>query len=434
MKPTVRRLARDALVRIEAGAYSHLALPAMLRESHLSARDRAQVTDLVYRTLRGQRRLDDLIARVSKRRVVRMDPPVRAALRLGAQQLLSGVPPHAAVGETVAAAPARAQGFVNGVLRALTRLGPPWPEPESEAVALSYPDWLAERLRSDLGPEAARATMLAGNEPGALTLRPNPRRTEVDALESALREAGAEVERGRLVPTALVVRGGGDPAQLLPVADGRATPQDQGSQAVLAFLDPQPGDRVLDIATAPGGKATGIAERIGDDGRVLALDLNPGRLGLVARATSRLGFDTVDLVVADGRCLAVPDGVFDRVLLDAPCSGLGVLARRAEARWRLEPEAIPQLAELQLELLEEAARAVRPGGILVYSVCTLTAEETREVVEQAMAKLPEFSPIPPPGAPWEPSSAGALLLPQAAGTDGMFVAGFRRASRRTAAG
>ncbi|HEU5301456.1 MAG TPA: 16S rRNA (cytosine(967)-C(5))-methyltransferase RsmB [Acidimicrobiia bacterium] len=428
MKPTVRRLARDALVRIEGGAYSHLALPAMLRESHLSARDRAQVTDLVYRTLRGQRRLDDLIGRASTRRIARMDPPVRAALRLGAHQLLSGVPPHAAVGETVSAAPARAQGFVNGVLRALTRLGPPWPEPESEAVALSYPDWLADRLRADLGPERATAVMVAGNEPGALTLRPNPGRTEVDALEAALREAGAEVERGRLVPSALVVRGGGDPARLLPVADGRATPQDQGSQAVVAYLDPQPGDRVLDIAAAPGGKATGIAERVGREGRVLALDRNAGRLGLVGRASSRLGLDTVDLLVADGRHLPVDGAAFDRVLLDAPCSGMGVLARRAESRWRLEPDSISELAGLQRDLLLEAARAVRPGGVLVYSVCTLTAEETRAVVDATVARRPDLVPMAPPAPPWEPSGSGALLLPQAAGTDGMYVAGLRRAA------
>jgi len=428
VKTSVRRVARDALVRVEAGAYSHLALPAMLRDSHLSARDRAQVTDLVYRTLRGQRRLDDLIARASRRRIARMDPPVRAALRLGAHQLLSGVPPHAAVGETVAVAPARAQGFVNGVLRALTRLGPPWPEPDEEAVALSYPDWLAERLRADLGAEDARAVMVAGNEPGALTLRPNPRRTEVDALEAALREGGADVERGRLVPSALIVRGGGDPAQLLPVADGRATPQDQGSQAVVAYLDPQPGERVLDIAAAPGGKATGIAERVGDDGRVLALDIDPGRLGLVERATTRLGLTTVDAVVADGRRLPVRDGAFDRVLLDAPCSGLGVLARRAEARWRIDPDVIPELAELQHELLLEAARALRPGGVLVYSVCTLTRDETRGVVERALAALPELSTMVPPGAPWVGSGAGGILLPQVAGTDGMYVAGFRRSA------
>jgi 16S rRNA (cytosine967-C5)-methyltransferase len=268
--------------------------------------------------------------------------------------------------------------------------------------------------------------MVAGNEPGALTLRPNPRRTEVDELEATLREAGADVERGRLVPSALVVRGGGDPMRMLPVADGRATPQDQGSQAVVVFLDPQPGERVLDIAAAPGGKATGIAERVGDSGRVLALDVNAGRLGLVGRACVRTGLDAVDLVVADGRHLPVRDAAFDRVLLDAPCSGMGVLARRAEARWRLEPDAIAELAALQLDLLLEAARAVRPGGVLVYSVCTLTAEETRGVVDAAIERAPVLAPMAPPPAPWERSGAGALLLPQAAGTDGMYVAGLRR--------
>lgn len=420
-------VARDALVKVEGGAFSHIAVPAMLRGSGLAPRERAQVTDLVYSTLRAQRRLDDLVGRASKRRIARLDPPVRAVLRLGAQQLISGVPPHAAVSEAVAAAPLRARGYVNGVLRTLSRLGPPWPEPESEAVALSYPDWMVDRLRAELGPEDARAVLAAGNERGVLTLRPNPTRTTADALEAELRAAGAQVSRGRLVPDALLVRGAGDPVTLPAVAKGRATPQDQGSQAIVAYLAPEPGERVLDVAAAPGGKATDIAERVGREGRVLAADSRVGRLRLVGVAARRLGLGTVDLVVADGRRTPVRDGSCDRVLLDAPCSGLGVLRRRPEARWRVDPDAIVGLADVQVELLVAAARAVRPGGVLVYAVCTLTAAETSGVASRALEVLDGFTALDPPGLPWRPWGAGALLLPSAAGTDGMFVVGLRRA-------
>ncbi len=354
-------------------------------------------------------------------------------LRLGAQQLVSGVPAHAAVGETVNAAPTRARGYVNGVLRSLTRLGPPWPEPESEAVALSYPDWLVERLTDDLGAEDARAALVAGNERGALTLRPNRRKTDATTLEAELVSGGAQVQRGTLVADALIVRAAGDPATLPAVAKGRATPQDQGSQAVVACLDPQPGDRVLDVAAAPGGKATAVAELVGSKGRVLAADTQSGRLGLVGRAARRLKLSTVDLLVADGRHPPLRDSSCDRVLVDAPCSGLGVLRRRPEARWRIDPETIPVLADLQVELLLAAAPVVRPGGVLVYAVCTLTRAETSAVAERVLDRLDGFAVLDPPGAPWRPWGAGALLLPSTAGTDGMFVLKLHRVGLRGSA-
>jgi 16S rRNA (cytosine967-C5)-methyltransferase len=239
---------------------------------------------------------------------------------------------------------------------------------------------------------------------------------------------GAQITRGHLVPDALLVRGAGDPATLPAVAKGRATPQDQGSQAIVAYLAPAVGDRILDVAAAPGGKATDIAERVGRDGRVLAADSQAGRLRLVGVAARRLRLQNVDLVVADGHDLPVRDAGFDRVLVDAPCSGLGVLRRRPEARWRIDPEVIPTLADLQVELLVAAARAVRPGGVLVYAVCTLTVAETSEVASRALEALADFTAMDPPAAPWRPWGAGALLLPSDAGTDGMFVLGLRRAA------
>lgn len=427
---TSREIALNALVRVDDGAYSNLLLPAMLRESALDDRDRAFTTDLVYGTLREQRALDYFLAQLSDRALEALDTPVRAALRLGAYQLMHGVPAHAAVRETVEVAPERARGYVNAVLRTLARLGPPWPWPDGDevealAVRLSYPDWIVERLVADLGVEDARATMAVGNEPAAVALRVNPEMATPEAVARELRAGGVDVARGALVDDALLVRGTGDPARLGPVAEGRATPQDEASQAVVAILDPQPGETVFDVAAAPGGKATDIGERVGEDGRVLAVDIQPGRIRLVAAAARRLGLQSVLRVVADGRALPAPPASADRVLVDAPCSGLGVLRRRPEARWRIGPDQVAPLAELQRELLRAAAEVVRPGGVVVYSVCTLTHEETSGV-DWAARELPGLEAEPPPGPPWRPRGRGALLLPHDAHTDGMFVLRLRR--------
>jgi 16S rRNA (cytosine967-C5)-methyltransferase len=421
---SARLLALDALVRIEGGAFAHIVVPEMLRSSTLPDRDRAFATDLVYGTVRAQRRLDDLIARVSNRPVRRLDRPVRAALRLGAYQLVHDVPAHAAVAETVDALGARsprARGFTNGVLRGITRLGPPWPGPDDVAVALSYPDWLVARLTADLGADDASGALAAMNEPAAVTLRPNPRQVTADALEAELRSLAVEVERGALVPDALVVRGIGDPAQLAAVREGRATPQDQASQAVAALVDAHPGHRVVDVAAAPGGKATALGERAAGRGTVLALDVDAGRTRLIARAAQRLALPSLHTVVADARRTPILAGSADRVLVDAPCSGLGVLRRRADARWRITPGAVDDLVVLQREMLAAAAALVRAGGVLVYSVCTLTAAETEGIDEWSAGALPDFAALAPPAVPWRPVGRGARLLPQAAGTDGMYV-------------
>ncbi len=421
--PDARALAIDLLVRIEDGAFTHVLVPDRLRHSGLAARDRSFVTFLVYGTVREQRRLDALLSPRCRQPVDRLEAPVRAALRLGAFQLVHGIAPHAAVGETVSAAPERARGLVNAVLRKVAEAGPPFPEPVSRGVRWSYPDWIVDEIAATLPPERVEAVLAMGNEPAAMTLRPNRRVTDAATLTGELTAAGVEVESGALIPDSLVVRGMGDPAALPAVAEGRATPQDQGSQAIVDVLDPQPGERILDLAAAPGGKATAIAER---GARVVATDVHAGRLGLVATAATRLGCTDLTVAVADGRALPFADGTFDRVLLDAPCSGLGVLRRRPEARWRIDRAAVDDLARLQRELLTEAARAVAPGGRLVYSVCTVTRAETTAVTGWALRSLEGFVPVPPPGDPWEPRGPGAVLWPDRAGTDGMFVLVLRR--------
>jgi 16S rRNA (cytosine967-C5)-methyltransferase len=426
---TSRLLALDALVRIEDGAFAHVVVPAMLAQSDLADRDRAFATELVYGSVRAQRRLDDLLAQVVKRPLRRLDPPVRAGLRLGAYQLLHGTPPHAAVASTVDAVGARSprsRGFVNANLRALTRLPQPFPVPADDAVALSYPDWLVDLLGDELGSDTARAALVAMNEPAAVTLRPDPRQITAAALADELRSAGIEVTAGALVPDALVVRGIGDPARLPAVREGRATPQDQGSQAVVAVLAPAPGERVADVAAAPGGKASAIAERVGASGAVAALDVDAGRVRMIDGVRHRIGLPHLFPLVGDGRRPPLREGCFDRVLLDAPCTGIGVLRRRPDARWRLAPAGVAELAALQRDLLAAAAPLVRPGGTLLYSVCTLTRAETVGIDDWALTALPGFTARPRPGAPWIPHGRGALLLPQAAGTDGMFVLALQR--------
>lgn len=430
-----RAVALEALVRVEQGGYANLALPAMLRRAApLDRRARAQATDLVYGTLRRQRSLDHLLGLVLDRPLHRLEPRVRAALRLGTYQLLDGTAAHAAVGETVSSvgAGARTRGFLNAVLRAVAGLGPPWPWPAGDdttsfAIRASMPDWIVARLEADLGRDDARVALAAANDPAVLTLRPNPLRTEPAALARELAVAGAQVESGSLAPGSLLVRGAGDPAGLPAVAEGRATPQDQASQAVAVLVAAAPGESVLEVGAAPGGKATALAEAMGDRGRVVALDVHARRSGLVAAAGARLGLRTVSAVVGDGRRIPAADGTFDRVLVDAPCSGLGVLRRRPEARWRITAAAVDELATLQRALVAAAAEVLRPGGRLVYSVCTLTRAETVDVDEWLAATRPDLVPRDPPGAPWTPIGRGARLLPQAAGTDGMHVLALERA-------
>ena len=432
---TSRRVALEALLRIDDGGYAHILVPQLLRQRHLSSRDRALVTDLVYGSVRMRALLDHLIAPVTTRPIEKLDPPVRAALRLGAYQLLIGIPAHAAVGETVGVVDARARGFVNGVLRGIARGGPPWKVPEGDdvhslSIRLSHPTWVVQALVDEFGIDDAKATLTVDNEAPPVTLRVNTLRTTHDDAVTELRAAGLEVEPGTLVPDALIVRHSGDLAALPAIADGRVTPQDQTSQAIIAALDPQPGDRLLDLASAPGGKATAAAERMRGEGLVVASDLHPGRVRTVARAAARLGFEhVVQPIVADARRPGVRDDAFDRVLLDAPCSGLGVLRRRPDARWRVQPEDVRDLAALQRELLVAAARAVKPGGRLVYAVCTLTHDETIAIDEWAAEHLPHLVAQASPSAPWRPHGRGAILLPSDARTDGMFVAVYERRDR-----
>ncbi len=435
-----RATALRALLEVEEGGWAHVVTPHVLRTSGLADRDRAFVTELVGGTLRWRRLLDARLGELSTRPLATLDAPVRNALRLGAYQLRIGVAAHAAVGATVAALPrtsARARGYVNAVLRRLAASGADWPLPAGDddtsvGIRTSHPDWIVAVFREVLGHEAADAVLALDNMPPPMTLRPNPRAVNAAALREELEAHGANVEAGALVGTALRVRGTGDPAVLPAVHEGRATPQDEASQAVAALVEATGAARVLDVAAAPGGKATAMAERLDDGGIVVATDLAPGRLALVDAASRRLRLTNLASVVADGRARPTRPASFDHVLVDAPCSGLGVLRRRADARWRASPDDVPRLAALQQALLDEAADAVRVGGTLVYAVCTLTAAETVGVDAWLERARPDLVAVDQPPPPWRMHGRGALLPPTARDTDGMFVAVYRRVATRAA--
>jgi 16S rRNA (cytosine967-C5)-methyltransferase len=365
-KPDARRLAVEALVRIERdGAYANLVLPGMLERSGLPDRDRAFATELVYGTTRHLRACDWFVDRFA---LGDLDPTVRAALRVGTYQLrFLGTPPHAGVSATVDTVPRRARGLVNAVLRKVAAADDSWP---SDAVRLSYPDWVVARLTEDLGAERAEAALTSMNGAATVTER----------------------------------------------ADGYT--QDLASQWVAEAVDAADGERVLDLCAAPGGKATLMAA---SGATVVAADSRVARAGLVVGNAERVGLARGELpvLVADGTRPPFGDASFDRVLVDAPCSGLGSLRRRPDARWRLDAHAPERLATLQAALLDAAAPLVRAGGTLVYSVCTLSVVETTAVADDFTDAHPGWEAVAGLDEPWEPWGSGSLLLPQSAGTDGM---------------
>lgn len=362
-----RRAAHAVVLRtLAGGAFTDRALHG--EAAGLDPRDRALAKQLAFGTVQRRRTLDFVIAAHADRE---LDPPVRAALQLGLFQLLylDGVADHAAIGEAVELAkPSPGHRLVNAVLRKVQREGVELPADDTShgaAIRHSHPDWLAELWWSWLGADEARALMAANNEPAELALRVN---RLVDFDLSAIpgdRRRDAIVLTGRFDALA-------DPGY----AAGAFTPQSRASQLVSEVLDPQPGERVLDLCAAPGGKTTDIAARMGAAGEVVAVERHEQRARALAQTCLRMGATNVEVVCADARAYDGAGG-FDRVLLDAPCSGLGTLRSHPDIRWRATPEGIERLAALQDELLVAARAALAPGGRLVYSVCTLSPSEER---------------------------------------------------------
>lgn len=374
-----RKIALEVLARVDDGAYANLALAELLNEldrtNSVDDRDKALATEFVYGTVRMRRACDWLV-----QRFVQRDPDEETlrVLHLGAYQIrFTRVPSHAAVRETVAHAPEWSQGFANAVLR---KVAAEYEAEESQplvwpdlATELSYPDWIVRTLTESLGAERAEAAMRSMNEPAITNVRD----------------------------------------------DGYV--QDPASEAVAAFVGVRPGDWVLDLCAAPGGKATALAAA---GARVTAVELHEHRAQLIRQNIGRLGYRSdVEVIVGDARELDLDSRKYDAVLVDAPCSGLGSLRRRPDARWRIDEDEISTLTELQRDLVAAAAHHVRPGGVVVYSVCTLTDEETIGVDEWIANAHPDLVPEAEVPGGWEPIGRGVRILPGT--TDGMCAFRYR---------
>jgi len=426
-----RRLAFEVVrATFERDARTERAFRAAADEHGLAGRERAQAQRLAYGAVQRRGTADAAIERLADRSLRLLDPPVVAALRLGLYELLfaDATPDHAAVDQAVeltkAAGAAHAAGLVNAVLRRAGRerdelsaaLLADDSSPERAAVAHSAPEWLARMWWRALGADAARSLLAACNEPAEVAMRVNTQRIDRDAVLAKLREAGVEArpaahptlttpEGGQCrmrgggwpldLPEAIVITGRMGPLVPQLVAAGELTPQSRGSAAVVEVLDPQPGEQVLDLCAGPGVKTGQITARMGGRGETISVELDPDRAAEVAAQAERLGLRNVTVVEADAAATPMAPG-FDRVLVDAPCSDLGTLASRPDARWRKSPRGIERLADLQGRLLERAVAALRPGGTLVYSTCTISRREGEERVAAllegaARGKLPPLA-------------------------------------------
>ncbi|MFQ5911731.1 MAG: 16S rRNA (cytosine(967)-C(5))-methyltransferase RsmB [Nitrospinota bacterium] len=430
-------------------------LRAFERRAELESRDRAFVRELVYGTLRWRGHLDQALSRHLSGRADDLPPALRNILRLGAYQILftDRVPVWAAVDEAVRQARRRGfdglAGLVNGVLRTLARepgfrapglRDAPVEDAQTLAGAESHPVWMVRRWVDRWGLEAAARVCRANNEPGPLTVRVNLRRCGPEILREALQGAGVEVTPGALCPEVLRLRGGPPVLELPGFREGWFVVQDEAAALMAHLMGVRPGEWVWDACAGPGGKSVHMAELMGDEGLVLATDTHAHRLSRVLENARRLGLRSVRPIHADATAGAVREEGFDAVLVDAPCSGLGVLRRHPEAKWNKTEEDIFRLRELELKLLREASRALRAGGRLLYCVCSNEDEETRQIVqsfevsaEGARFQREDLSL----DLPRRLSSAGRLVDPGGcfsvrpgdAGTDGFFAARWRRPAR-----
>jgi 16S rRNA (cytosine967-C5)-methyltransferase len=433
-----RRLALQVLLDYERrDAFLNVLLSGALDSSDLDRRETAFTSELVRGTVEMKLALDFALARFSSRPLDSLHPPVLWGLRLGACQLLyMNVPAHAAINTTVElvkrSAGAGPSSFCNGVLRALERGRDDiaWPSKKDDPVrhmeiVHSHPEWVVKMWSLELSEEKAESICKADNERRTLSVRVNLRRAKREDVADSLRSREIEVTESALAPEGLLLKGTGSVASLEEHRAGLITVQDHGSMVVGRAVGALAGMSVLDMCAAPGGKANHLCELMGEEGSVLAVDVNESRLGLAEETALRLGNGALRTMVADARRLSsMTSERFDRVLLDAPCTGLGVLSRRPDARWRREPGDVKRLSELQSELLDEAAKMLKPGGVLVYSTCTISKQENEDNVEEFVSTHGDMEPLALRGFPGE--DAGRLrLYPDTHGCDGMFAAAMR---------
>ncbi len=449
-----REIAMSVLHNVETkGAYSGLELNQALQSSDLSRPDAGLATELVYGTIQRLNTIDyDLTTRV-KGWPKKVEPWVRSLLRMSYYQLrwLTRVPAHAAVDEAVRIAKKRGHagiaGLVNGVLRGLLREGfdtsLPYSLPAAERISLvrSHPLWLVERWISQFGEQLTEEICASNNEPPRASARINPLRASRDAVVAGMIDAGFDAVPSLLANEGIIVSKAGNLVHSDWYKQGFMTVQDESSMLVAAVADPKPGMQVLDCCAAPGGKSTHLAEIMRNEGIVIANDVHPHKEALIRQQADRLGLTCVETMTEDA--LALPERLApqscDVVLLDAPCSGLGVIRRKPEIKWNKTPEDIASLSVLQSRLLSKVQSLVKPGGVLVYSTCTIATEENESTIRQFLTEFPEFTldarwpeavlkPLRVSGNLPDDFAGMLQLLPQMFGSDGFFIARLRKQS------
>lgn len=447
MSPNPRQLAFLALRSVHSGAYADIALDRVLQQAKVNPTDRRLITELVYGSVRRQRTLDALIDQFAKKSAQQQPPDLRLILHLGLYQLryLDQIPAAAAVDTTVELAKLNGlkglAGFVNGLLRQYLRhcadqecLKLPSDRVGRIGVQHSFPDWIVqlwlEQFGSDAGETEVEQLCQWFNRAPSIDLRINPRQASLEQVEAAMQAADISVRR-LPVPQGLRLPQGVGAIQNLPgFSEGWWTVQDSSAQLVSHLLDPQPGEIVIDVCAAPGGKTTHIAELMQDQGTIWACDRYASRLKKLKETMARLQLSSIQLCAQDSRQITQFTGQADRVLLDAPCSGLGTLHRHADARWRQTPDTVAELTQLQTELLNHAATWVKPKGVLVYATCTLHPSENEAIIEQFLQNHANWTLELPaadnPSAPFAQPQGWVKVLPHHHDMDGFFMARLRR--------
>ncbi|MUT66827.1 16S rRNA (cytosine(967)-C(5))-methyltransferase RsmB [Paenibacillus sp. NEAU-GSW1] len=451
---TPRELALDTLVRVaETGAYSNLQLNRALQDAQLQRADAALATELVYGTIQRQLTLDHWLGKFAAKGLRKLEPWVHQLLRMSAYQLLylDRIPAHAAVNEAVTIAKRRGHqgisGMVNGILRSIDRNRAELTvkaindnDPVARiALRHSYPEWLVKRWIDAYGEQTAEAMCAAGNEPPHASIRVNPLRESREEALRQLAEQGIDAAPSPLAPAGIAVRRGGNLADTEGFREGRWTVQDESSMLVAEVASPQPGMAVLDCCAAPGGKSTHLAELMGGKGKVWANDLHPHKRQLIESQADRLGLANIEAITGDASALGERFAAesLDVVLLDAPCSGFGVIRRKPEIKWTKTAGDVTEIAAIQRKLLQSAAGLVKPGGVLVYSTCTIEKAENEQQVAAFLADHPEFQldaewpeavlqPLRQAGVLDERFDGQAQLLPHHFDSDGFFIARMRK--------
>ena len=433
---TARQIAVEALGKVNGSkGYSNIVIDKALEQSGLDLRNAAFATALFYGVLERMLTLDHCIAGFSKTPVEKLTPQVREILRVSLYQILymDSVPDSAAVNEAVNLTRVfrkeSAGGFVNGVLRAFLRSGKRVPRmagsrADQLSVQYSCPAWLVQLWLDSYGEENTEGILKTSLGRPPVYIRANTLKTTADALSSRLEEEGAVVRRDEMEENCLRVSGTGDVTALPAFQEGLFHVQDKSSQLCVKALDARPGMRVLDICAAPGGKSFTAAQWMHGEGELLAMDLYRARAALVAEGAQRLGICCIAAKEGDASRYNSKLGLFDRVLCDAPCSGLGIIRRKPEIKYK-NPEELGEIPQLQYNILSNSANYVKKGGILLYSTCTLNPGENEGVVERFLAEHRDFAPC---RLPQSLGSSGhtVTLFPHQGDTDGFFISTMER--------